>query len=151
MIQVEQKETIRRLYFIKRHSVRQIAKELGHSRKTIKKAIADAAVPQYRLAAGRPSLAMGPYLDTIKTWLEVDKSRPLKQRHTAHRIYVRLVNECGFTGAERTVREHVAKLKPTFGEMFIPLEFDPGTDAQCDWGVAQVIIAGKQINAQVLA
>jgi hypothetical protein len=64
---------------------------------------------------------------------------------------MRLVNECGFTGAERTVREHVAKLKPTFGEMFIPLEFDPGTDAQCDWGVAQVIIAGKQINAQVLA
>jgi DNA-binding transcriptional regulator LsrR (DeoR family) len=37
MIQVEQKETIRRLYFIKRHNVRQIAKELGYSRKTIKK------------------------------------------------------------------------------------------------------------------
>ncbi len=150
MIQVEQKETIRRLYFIKRHSVRRIAKELGHSRKTIKKAIADASAPQYRLAAARPSLVMGPYLDTIKTWLEVDKSRPAKQRHTAHRIYVRLVNECGFTGAERTVREHVAKLRPTFAEMFIPLEFDPGTDAQCDWGVAQVIIAGKLINAQVL-
>jgi transposase len=90
--------------------VRQIAKELGHSRKTIKKAIADAAAPQYRLAAGRPSLVMGPYLETIKTWLEVDKSRPAKQRHTAHRIYVRLVSECGFTGAERTVRELVAKL-----------------------------------------
>lgn len=89
-------------------------------------------------------------IDEHKTWLEVDKSRPPKQRHTAHRIYVRLVNECGFTGAERTVREHVAKLRPTFAEMFIPLEFDRGTDAQCDWGVAQVIIAGKQINAQVL-
>jgi transposase len=151
MIQVEQKETIRILYFIKRHSVRQIAKELGHSRKTIKKAITDAAAPQYRLTAGRPSLVMGPYLDMIKTWLEVDKSRPAKQRHTAHRIYARLVNECGFTGAERTVREHVAKLRPTFAEMFIPLEFDPGTDAQCDWDVAQVIIAGKLINAQVLA
>jgi transposase len=110
MIQVEQKETIRRLYFIKRHNVRQIAKELGHSRKTIKKAIADVSAPQYRLAAGRPNLVMGPYLNTIKTWLEVDKSRPAKQRHTAYRIYVRLVSECGFTGAERTVRELVAKL-----------------------------------------
>ena len=150
MIQVDQKETIRRLYFIKRHSVRRIAKELGHSRKTIRKAIADASVPQYSLTAARPSLVMGPYLDTIKAWLEADKSRPAKQRHTAHRIYVRLVNECGFTGAERTVREHVAKLRPTFTEMFIPLEFDPGADAQCDWGEAQVLMAGKLINAQVL-
>ena len=150
MIQVDQKETIRRLYFIKRHSVRRIAKELGHSRKTVRKAIADASVPQYHLAAARPSLVMGPYLDTIKAWLEADKSRPAKQRHTAHRIYVRLVKECGFTGAERTVREHVAKLRPTFTEMAIPLEFDPGADAQCDWGEAQVRMAGKLINAQVL-
>jgi transposase len=150
MIQVDQKETIRKLYFIKRHSVRQIAKELGHSRKTVRKAIADASVPEYHLTAARPSLVMDPYLDTIKAWLEADKDRPVKQRHTAHRIWVRLVKECGFTGAERTVREHVAKLRPNFTEMYIPLEFDPGTDAQCDWGVAQVRIAGKLIDAQVL-
>jgi len=139
MIQVEQKETIRILYFIKRHSV---AADCQRTR-TLPEDDQESDYrcpqrPQYRLTAGRPSLVMGPYLDTIKTWLEVDKSRPAKQRHTAHRIYARLVNECGFTGAERTVREHVAKLRPTFAEMFIPLEFDPGTDAQCDWGVAQV-------------
>ncbi|AGG05959.1 IS21 family transposase [Dehalococcoides mccartyi] len=150
MIQVDQKENIRRLYFIKRHSVRQIAKELGHSRKTIRKAISDASVPHYNQTAARPSLVMGPYMDIVKEWLETDKSRPSKQRHTAHRIYVRLTKELGFTGAERTVREHVAKLRPTITEMAIPLEFDPGTDAQCDWGEAQVRIAGKLTIAQVL-
>ena len=150
MIQVDQKETIRRLYFIKRHSVRHIARELGHSRKTVRKAIVDASVPQYHYSAARASPVAGPYLEIIKRWLEDDKSRPAKQRHTAHRVYVRLVKEHGFTGAERTVREHVAKLRQTITEMSIPLEFDPGADAQCDWGEAQVRMSGKLINAQIL-
>jgi transposase len=111
MIQVDEKETIRRLYFIKRHSIRQIAEELNHSRKTVRKAIADASVPQYRLTASKASPVMGSYMNKVMEWLEADKSRPVKQRHTAHRIYERLVGECGFTGAERTVREHVSKLK----------------------------------------
>jgi len=150
MIQVDQKETIRRLYFIKRHSVRRISRELGHSRKTVRKAIADASVPQYHRAVGKASPVVGPYLGTIRQWLEADKGRPPKQRHTAHRIYVRLVKEFGFTGAERTVREHVAKLRPTLAEMVIPLEFDPGADAQCDWGEVQVCMSGKLMNVQVL-
>ena len=55
MIKVDQKETLRRFYFIKRHSIRQIAEEFHRSRKTVRKAIADASVPQYRL--GRPNRA----------------------------------------------------------------------------------------------
>ena len=38
-----------------------------------------------------------------------------------------------------------SKLKPP---VFLPLEFDPGTDAQADWGEAQAIIAGKQQTVQ---
>lgn len=149
MIQVDQKENIRRLYFIKRHSIREIAGELNRSRKTVRKAITDASVPQYHLTVSKPSPVMGPFLDTIKRWLEEDRSQPVKQRHTAHRIYKRLVGEHGFTGAERTVREHVGKLRPNFMEMSIPLEFDPGADAQCDWGEAQVSMAGVLTAVQV--
>ncbi|MCU0296465.1 MAG: hypothetical protein MUD05_10485 [Candidatus Nanopelagicales bacterium] len=36
---------------------------------------------------------------------------PAKQRHTARRIYDRLVSEHGFTGAEVTVRQAVARLR----------------------------------------
>ena len=35
-------------------------------------------------------------------------------------------------------------------QMAIPLEFDPGADAQCDWGEAQVCMKGELIKAQVL-
>jgi len=75
MIQMDEKETIRRLYFIKRHSIRQIAEELNHSRKTVRKAIADASVPQYHLTAPKPSPVMGPHMNKVMEWLEKDKSR----------------------------------------------------------------------------
>jgi len=60
MIQVDEKETIRRPYFIQRHTIREIAKELRHSRRTLKKAIIDACVPEYHLTVPRKSLLMDP-------------------------------------------------------------------------------------------
>jgi transposase len=93
---------------------------------------------------------MDPFKAIIEKWLEEDKKHSRKQRHTAHRIYERLVSEHYFTGGERTVREYVSQLKPKYQDMFIPLEFDPGTDAQCDWGEASVYMGDKLITVQVL-
>jgi len=149
MIQVDEKETIRRLYFIKRHSARRIARERHHSRKTVKKAIMDGGVPKYHLTRAKPCPVMGPYRDIIESWLKEDRSQPKKQRHTAHRIYERLVNEFSFTGAERTVREYVRKLRFDLEDMAIPLEFDPGSDAQCDWGEAWVYMEDELTRVQV--
>jgi transposase len=150
MIQVDEKETIRRLHFIRRHSIRGISKELHHSRKTVRKALRDASVPEYHLFKARSCPVMDPFKAVIERWLEEDKIQPRKQRHTAHRIYERLVNEHYFTGSERTVRQYVSRLKPKFQEMFIPLEFDPGADAQCDWGEAMVYMGDKLVTVQVL-
>jgi transposase len=149
MIQVDEKEKIRRLYFIKRHSIRQIAREHHYARKTVRKAISDASVSEYHLTKPKPCPVTGPFLPIIERWLEEDKHRPKKQRHTAHRIYARLVDEYGFTGGERTVRQHVSRLKQNFTEVAIPLEFDPGADAQSDWGEAQVYLDGKLVTAQI--
>jgi transposase len=149
MIQVDEKEKIRRLYFIKRHSIRKIAREHHYSRKTVRKAVNDASVPEYHLSVPKPYPVMGPYLPIIERWLREDKYRPKKQRHTAHRIYERLIDEHGFTGCERTVRKHVSRLRQDFTEIAIPLEFDPGTDAQGDWGEAMIYLEGKPVTAQV--
>ena len=148
MIQVDEKEAIRRLYFIRRHSQRRIARERHHSRKTVKKAIMDSSVPTYHLTRAKPCPVMGPYKEIIEGWLEEDRSRPKKQRHTAHRIYERLVSEYFFTGAERTVREYVRKLRFDLEEIAIPLEFDPGSDAQCDWGEAWVYMGDELTKVQ---
>jgi predicted transcriptional regulator len=43
--------------------------------------------------------------------LKDDENAPRKQRHTARRIYERLINELDFEGGESTIRNLVADLK----------------------------------------
>lgn len=50
---------------------------------------------------------LGPYLDIIDTWLEEELRKHKKQRHTQIRIYQRLVDECGYTGGQRTVTTYL--------------------------------------------
>ena len=67
------------------------------------RAVNDAAhVRNDVLAKGVRSL--GPHQATIRAWLVADLSAPRKQRHTARRIWQRLVDERGATVAEATVR-----------------------------------------------
>ena len=55
MISVEDREKIRRAYFIDKKSLRQIARELHVARKTVRKAIESAEAETYKLSAPRPA------------------------------------------------------------------------------------------------
>jgi transposase len=93
-------------------SGRAIAKELGHSRKFVKKALEHPIPPGYRLRKAKPKPTLDPVRPLIDAWLEEDLTRPVKQRHTAQRIYERLRDEYGFTGSASAVRRYVATRKP---------------------------------------
>ena len=54
---------------------------------------------------------MGPYLSVMKQWLKEDETAPREQRHTAKRVYERLVEEHDFPGSEVTVRRAVRALR----------------------------------------
>jgi transposase len=127
-------------------SIREISRRTGWSRQTIRKALAaPAAPPRYELSAPRPSPVMGPYLEVVRQWLADDEEAPPKQRHTARRIYDRLVSEHGFSGAEVTVRQAVVRLRGERPrEPFVPLEAPFGRIAQADFGSAVVTIAGER-------
>ena len=79
---------------------------------------------------------------SIDAWLEADREAPRKQRHTAKRIWRRLVDEHGADVAETTVRDYVRARKRAMGwpvgEVFIPQVHAPGVEAEVDWGEAQV-------------
>ena len=150
MITVNEKERIRRAYYIEGKSIRQIQRETGHHRETIRKALEDGAVPEYQLKQSRPSPVLDPVKPIIDRWLLEDEQRPRKQRHTARRIYERLTTEYGFTGSESTVRRYVGQCrKRKRARLFIPLAYTPGHIAQVDFGEAQVVIAGEQLMAQL--
>jgi transposase len=141
------KEFIRKKHFVEGWSIRKIARNLGFSRPSVRKALADAEVPQYRLTKPRPCPVMDPYREIVIAWLKADQQAPPKQRHTAKRIYDRLVEEYGFIGGESTVRRFVRQLRVELGdvpEAYIPLTADWGEQAQVDWGQAWVCIAGQE-------
>ena len=142
MLRVDQREEIRRAFFIDRKSVRQIAREQHHNRRTIRSALEDAGPGRYTLAVPRQRPVLGPFTGVIDRWLEDDRSSPPKQRHTAHRIFDRLVVECGFAGGESSVRQYVREQRPRLRDVFIPLEYDPG-EAQVDWGEAKAYLNGR--------
>ncbi len=149
MLTVDQREQIRRAYFIEGKSIRKIARERHHDRRTIRKALQDAGPPRYTLKAPRARPTLGPFLAVIDRWLEEDRERPPKQRHTARRIYDRLVAEYSFGGGESTVRQYVREKRPRWQEVMIPLDHDPG-EAQVDWGEGFFYLNGQLTKAHLL-
>ena len=99
MLDVDQKEQIRRAFYIEGKSIRQIARERHHDRRTVRATIRDASPSRYKLANPRPRPVLGPYVAITDEWLDRDKFSPPKQHHTSRRIYHRLVEEHGFSGA----------------------------------------------------
>ena len=143
MLEVVDIEYIRKLYYVEGWSIRKIARQLGYARQTIRKALASSKIPLYELQAEKPCPVMDPYREIITEWLKADEAAPKKQRHTAKRIYDRLVAEHGFSGSDSTVRKYVRKLRPLNHEVYLPLDAEYGEQAQADWGRAKIFFNGK--------
>ena len=143
---MEQFEQIRRDRDREGLSIRALAVRHGVHRRAVRQALASPLPPAKRAAVGRPAPRLGPYRALIDGWLEADREAPRKQRHTARRIWQRLVDEHGAEVAEATVREYVRGRKRAMGwpvgEVFVPQVHDPGVGAEVDWGEAEVDLAG---------
>ena len=142
-------ESIRKMYLREGRSIREISRTLGVSRQSVRKAICGEAKRSYTMSEPRPCPVMDPYREVILAWLEDDREAPPKQRHTARRIFGRLQDECGFEGAESTVRRYLARLRNSRPEVFIPLTADPGEVAEIDWGTVWVRINGERRQAHL--
>ncbi len=148
---MNQYELIRTAHRIYGKSISEIRRETGHSRNTIAKALkGESWTYKKRSVQHFPSL--GPYLKTIDNWLEKDKLSPKKQRHTARRVYNRLVDKYQYKGAESTVRRYVSiskkKLNINNVKVFIPCNPEIGLEAEVDWGTAKVIIEGVETKVK---
>jgi len=142
-------EFIRKQHLVASWSIHKISRQLGVSRQAVRKALTSSEPPRYQLRHPRRAPIMDPYGEIIAGWLAQDAQAPAKQRHTAKRIYDRLVAEYGFRGAESSVRRVVARLRRRQPEVFIPLSARFGQQAQVDWGQAQIQLAGQPTVAHL--
>jgi transposase len=146
---VELYARVRRAVHVEGRSQREVAREFGLARKTVRKMLAYPAPPGYQRQKPVLRPKLGPWQDAIDAILEQDKSRSRRQRHTAKRIFERLREEHGYTGGYTIVKDYVRQLKISAREMFVPLSHAPG-EAQADFGEALVVVAGVECEAHYL-
>jgi len=150
---VELFETIRREHEFGVGSIQGVARKLGVHRRLVREALGS-AVPAERRQSQRERPVLGPLVEFIDAILVADKQAPRKQRHTAHRIFVRLQTErpeCPV--AEPSIRRYVRQRKTALGllsrETFVPQSYDWGVEAQVAWYEAYADLDGERTKCQV--
>jgi transposase len=115
-------------------STRQIAKQLGVGRDTIRKALESPESKPYTLVEPRTAPVFGPFRAIVDAIVAGDATAPAKQRHTASQIYRRLVAEHGYKGQYDQVRRYLQHRRLEKRETFIPLDHPPGHRCEADFG-----------------
>ena len=115
---------VRRAVMVEGKSIREVSREFGLHRDTVRKMLAYSVPPGYRRQSPPKRPKWEPFTGVIE----------------------RLRDEYGFDGGYTTVKDYVRENRRQTKEMFVPLSHPPG-HAQCDFGEALVVIGGVEQKA----
>ena len=152
---VELFEQIRREYEFGIGTVKGVANKVGVHRRMVRQALLSAEPPARKpVERARPVMeALIPFIDAI---LEADRKAPRKQRHTAHRIWQRILSEMPERKvAEVTIRQYVRERKAELGwstrAVCVPQSYQMGQEGQVDWHEAWAELGGEPTLLQVFS
>lgn len=134
---VELFEDIRRGHRDDGLSIRELSVKHKVHRRAVRQALAS-AVPPGRKKPERSFPVAARWEPIVREWLLADVLVHRKQRHTAQRIWERLVDEHGAQISSSTVRAMVVRLRTeigvTAGQVTIGQVHAPGAEAEVDFG-----------------
>ena len=143
---MEQAHVIRHKHYAEGQSVRQIAREMGLNRRTVKKYLG-LSEPRRVEAAERPQPILTGVVPRIEALLEEWAPRlEGKHRLTSPRLH-RQLREEGLVIGERTVRRYLAEKRREAAEVYVPLVHRPGDEAQVDFFEVLVDEGGRRRKA----
>lgn len=102
---------IRRRVLHNEISKRQACREYNVPWRTLQRILEHEEPPGYQLKQPRRKRKLEPFLPIIHDILERDRQAPKKQRHTAQRIFDRLVAEHDYDGGYTIVKDAVRSWK----------------------------------------
>ena len=136
MVGVEQWAEIRRLYFVKRLSIKEIVRRTGHGRNTIRRALRSGEPPRYRRPP-RPS-KLDPFRGEVDRLLRSDPRLPGKRIRE-------LLEEQGYEGGKTILDDYLREVRPLFlrQRTFQRTRYRPGVLCQFDlWQPSREIPVG---------
>ena len=145
MIGVDKVQDIRRMGR-RGDSVAAISRATGVSEPTVRKYLArEDFSPERPARARRDDTLIAPFRPTVDSWLEEDRRCWRKQRHTARRVFDRLVEEEGYVGSYSTVQRYVRRRRAEMASAadarealgYLLLDWLPG-ECQVDFGQADL-------------
>ena len=153
VLKLEEKNQIRELYYEHGYSKSKIEKVTKHNRRTISKCVAKDSFSEEKKSLKRKT-KLDNYKSDIDSWLEEDIKARAKQRHTAKRVYDRLMEKHGenFDCSYRTIAIYVAEKKQALFKQepgHLPLQHKFG-EAQVDFGKAEFIESGIKHSGSYL-
>ncbi len=151
MIQLERAAKIRRWYHVGNQPIKEIARELGISRNTVRRIVREEKVNNDYQRIDQPIPKLGAYKKKLEEWLGEDKKLPKNQRYSSRKLHERLKEE-GYIGAYDSVQRFVKNWHLEVGKVgkaYVPLYFRPGEAYQFDWSQETVELGGMVQTVKV--
>src|ERR1700692_3428617 len=145
MLVVETIAEIRRGYFVHGQPIKAICRELGVSRKVVRKVIRSEATEFRYERETQPLPKMGPWSAELDRLLAAKAAR---ERLTLIRLFEEL-RGLGYAGGYDAVRRYARRWSRERGastaSAYVPLSFAPGEAYQFDWSHEVVLLSGVTV------
>jgi transposase len=152
MLVVETIAKIRRAFFGQGKAIKVICRELGLSRKVVRKVIRSGATEFHYEREHQPLPKIGPWRERLDVMLLTNEAKPARERLTLIGVFEEL-RGAGFDGSYDAVRRYAKAWRKEHGavtaEAYVPLSFAPGEAYQFDWSHEVVLIDGVTVTVKV--
>src|SRR5258708_5435217 len=149
MLILETIAKIRRAFFVQGKSIKLICRELGVSRKVVRKVIrSDATEHRYEREA-QPLPKIGPWSDQLDELMLANEGKAARERLTLIRLFEELRGR-GYGGGYDAVRRYAGRWSKDRGQSaaaaYGPLTFAPGEAYPVGWSHELVLLEGVTVT-----
>ena len=152
MLVVETIAKIRRAFFRDGKPIKAICRDLGVSRKVVRKVIRSGETEFRYEREVQPLPKIGRWSDELDGLLTANEGKPPRERLTLIRIFEELRGR-GYEGGYDAVRRYARKWAKDRGQAtaaaYVPLSFAPGEAYQFDWSHEIVLLSGVTVTVKV--
>jgi len=152
MISLETTAKVRRDHFVHGKSIKQISRERGISRNSVRKILRSGETTFEYERPDTPMPKLGAFVERLDAMLEANEKRAKRDRFRLTRVFDDLRRE-GYEGGYDAVRRYAQRWRRRrhggVAQAFVPLTFAPGEAYQFDWSHEWVVMGGVTTKVKV--